>query len=130
MEEFWKVRRPLFSSHLDYRVAHNVATSHVLRERRVLSRLVSLEEMEGIPDSAEPHAAADQGRDLERLSALIQRLKPLDRQVIVAYLEDMDAISIGEITGLSAGNVAMRISRAKKRFARRRAHSKRRLAVS
>ena len=51
--------------------------------------------------------------DLKRLSTLIQRLKPLDRQVIVSYLEDLDAVSIGEITGLSPGNVAMRIHRIK-----------------
>jgi RNA polymerase sigma-70 factor (ECF subfamily) len=51
--------------------------------------------------------------NLERLSMLIRRLKPLDRQVIVCWLEDMDAASIGEITGLSPGNVAMRIHRIK-----------------
>lgn len=33
----------------------------------------------------------------------------MDWQVIVSYLEDMDAASIGEITGLTPGNVAMRI---------------------
>ena len=57
--------------------------------------------------------------NLDRLSALIQRLKPLDRQVIVCYLEDMDAASIGEITGLSPGNVAMRIHRIKNVLAKR-----------
>jgi RNA polymerase sigma-70 factor (ECF subfamily) len=44
---------------------------------------------------------------------LIQQLKPLDRQVIVSYLEGMDSAAIGEITGLSSGNVAMRIHRIK-----------------
>ncbi len=43
------------------------------------------------------------------LAGLIQKLRPLDRQVIVCYLEDMDAVSIGEITGLSPASVAMRI---------------------
>ena len=54
-----------------------------------------------------------------RLSALIQQLKPLDRQVIVSYLEDMDAISIAEVTGLSPGNVAMKIHRIKNVLAKR-----------
>ena len=53
----------------------------------------------------------DQRIDLERLSALIQRLKPLDRQVIVSSRKHGDAVSIGEITGLSPSNVAMRIHR-------------------
>jgi RNA polymerase sigma-70 factor (ECF subfamily) len=55
---------------------------------------------------------------LDRLSALIQRLRPLDRQVIVCYLEDMDAASIAEITGLSPANIAMRIHRIKNVLAR------------
>jgi RNA polymerase sigma-70 factor (ECF subfamily) len=96
-----------------YRIAHHVAASHVIRERRILSTLVSLEELEMLPDKAEKADAADQRVIFERLLTLVQRLKPLDRQVILCYLEEMDAVSIGEITGLSAGNVAMRIHRIK-----------------
>jgi RNA polymerase sigma-70 factor (ECF subfamily) len=95
-----------------YRIAHNVATSHVIRERRIFSSLVTLEALETFPDKEGPEAA-NRRVNLDRLSALVQRLKPLDRQVIVCYLEDMDAASIGEITGLSPGNVAVRIHRIK-----------------
>jgi RNA polymerase sigma-70 factor (ECF subfamily) len=102
-----------------YRVAHHVAASHVLRERRRFSQLVSLEELELLPDQGQGQFAADRRINLERLSKLIQQLKPLDRQAIVCYLEDMDAASIGEITGLSPANVAMRISRIKNILARR-----------
>ena len=90
-----------------------------MRERRVFSALVSLEELDMVPDKGEGPLGANQRVDLERLSALIQRLKPLDRQVIVSYLEDMDAASIGEITGLSPGGVAMRIHRIKNVLAKR-----------
>jgi RNA polymerase sigma-70 factor (ECF subfamily) len=102
-----------------YRVAHYVAASHVLRERRIFSNLVSLEEFELLPDKDDSQFAADQRMNLERLSMLIQQLKPLDRQVIISYLEGIDAASIGEITGLSPGNVAMRIHRIKNILARR-----------
>jgi RNA polymerase sigma-70 factor (ECF subfamily) len=102
-----------------YRVAHHVAASHVLRERKIFSSLVSLEELEVLPDRDQGQSAADQRRNLERLSTLIQQLKPLDRQVIISYLEDMDAVSIAEITGLSPANVAMRIHRIKNILARR-----------
>jgi RNA polymerase sigma-70 factor, ECF subfamily len=102
-----------------YRVAHHVAASHVLRERRMFSRLVSLEELEMLPDNDRGQMAADQRMNLERLSRLIQQLKPLDRQVIISYLEGMDAASIGEISGLAPGNVAMRIHRIKNILARR-----------
>jgi RNA polymerase sigma-70 factor (ECF subfamily) len=78
---------------------------------------VSLEELEMVP--SKDQLDTDQRRNLERLSALIQQLKPLDRQVIISYLEDLDAVSIGEITGLSPGNVAVRIHRIKNILARR-----------
>jgi RNA polymerase sigma-70 factor (ECF subfamily) len=96
-----------------YRVAHYVAASHILRERRIFSNLVSLEELEMLPDKDRGQSASDRHMNLERLSKLIQQLKPLDRQVIVSYLEGMDSAAIGEITGLSSGNVAMRIHRIK-----------------
>ncbi len=100
-----------------YRVAHNVAASHVMRERRRFFGLVSIEEIEALPTVDSGPSAAEHQIDLTRLMALIQRLKPLDRQIIVSYLEDLDAATIAEITGLSAANVGMRIHRVKKLLA-------------
>ena len=102
-----------------YRVAHHVAASHVIHERRKFSTFVSLEELETLPAKDQGQLAAEQRMNLGRLSMLIQRLKPLDRQVIICWLEDMDAASIGEVTGLSPGNVAMRIHRIKNVLMRR-----------
>ena len=96
-----------------YRVAHNVATGHVIRQRRIRNRLVSIENIETMPGSERGELAASQTEALERLSMLIQRLKPLDRQIIVSYLEEMDASSISEITGLSPANIAMKVHRIK-----------------
>jgi RNA polymerase sigma-70 factor, ECF subfamily len=97
-----------------YRVAHNVAASHVAHQRRSTPQvLVDLEELENLPDPTGGQRAADHRQNLDRLLALIQRLKPLDRDVILSYLEGLDAISIGEITGLSASNVATKIHRIK-----------------
>jgi RNA polymerase sigma-70 factor (ECF subfamily) len=102
-----------------YRVAHHVAVSYVMHESRRFSALVSLGELEMIPDKNQGQFTANQRINLDRLSALIQRLKPLDRQVMISYLEDMDAASIAEITGLSPGSVAMRIHRIKSVLAKR-----------
>jgi RNA polymerase sigma-70 factor (ECF subfamily) len=101
-----------------YRIAHHVAASHVIRERRIFSTLLSLEQLETLPDTAADSSSPDRNLNLDRLSALIQRLRPLDRQVIVCYLEDMDAASIAEITGLSPASIAMRIHRIKNVLAR------------
>ena len=74
---------------------------------------MSLETIETMPGNDRAELAASQAEALERLSLLIQRLNPLDRQIIVSYLEEMDAKSIGEFTGLSPANVAMKIHRIK-----------------
>jgi RNA polymerase sigma-70 factor, ECF subfamily len=101
-----------------YRVAHNAATSYLIRQRRAKKlAMVSLEELENLTDKSE--TTPEQRQVLDRLLAVVQRLKPLDRQVIVSYLEGMDAASIGEITGISAGNVATKIHRIKSILARR-----------
>src|SRR6266478_1367460 len=85
-----------------YRVAHNVATSHVIRQHRTNSQtFVGLEDLENIPDSREAGTAADRNEALGHILVLIEKLKPLDRQVILSYLEGIDAASIGEITGIS-----------------------------
>lgn len=96
-----------------YRVAHNVATGHVVRQRRVRATLVSVEDIDTLPGSDQNEAEASQSQALELLSRLVQRLKPLDRQIIVSYLEGLDARAIGEITGLSPENVAMKVHRIK-----------------
>ena len=96
-----------------YRVAHNAATSYVIRQRRNNAPLVSLEDLDSAAGGETAEVCVDRVRALERLLALIQRLKPLDRQVILSYLEGMDAAAIGEITGISPGNVATKIHRIK-----------------
>jgi RNA polymerase sigma-70 factor (ECF subfamily) len=102
-----------------YQVAHNTAASHVVRQKRTYARLISLEEIERVPRHEETEVALDRRTALDHLLQLIQRLKPIDRQVILSYLEGMDASSIGEITGISPANVAMKVHRIKEILARR-----------
>ena len=97
-----------------YRVAHNVGATHVARQyRNRPEALVGLEELECLPDPQRSGAAADRSIALNRLLEMIQRLKPLDRDLILSYLEGLGAEAIGEITGLSARNVATKIHRIK-----------------
>ncbi len=103
-----------------YRVAHNVATSHALRERRRnATKWVTLEEAEEAGDLGDAGAAIEERDALRHMMALVRGLEPLDRKVILSYLEGIDAASIGEITGLSAKNVATKIHRIKNVLARR-----------
>ena len=103
-----------------YRVAHNVAASHVGRQSRDRKRtLVGLDDLANVPDRAGGEQSAGRRHALDRLMEMIQQLEPLDRQVMLAYLEGMDAASTAEITGLSARNVATKIHRIKAVLARR-----------
>lgn len=94
-----------------YRVAHNVGISGRLRRRGV--KLIGLEELAEVEAADLPEDAAHTAHALARLHALIRKLKPPDDQVMLLYLEDMDAATIGDITGLSARAVATRIHRVK-----------------
>jgi len=101
-----------------YRIAHNTAASYVTRRRRANS-LVSLEELDSISDSIDHSRDTGERVDTERLLLLVHRLKPVDRQLMLLYLEDMDAASIGEIMGISANNVRVQVHRIKKILSRR-----------
>jgi RNA polymerase sigma-70 factor (ECF subfamily) len=95
-----------------YRIAHNIAATHVMRNRRRRTHeMVSLEALETEPASLP--VDSDRQLALGRLLALIRRLKPLDRQVISLYLEGESAAAIAEVTGLSPGNVAVKVHRVK-----------------
>jgi RNA polymerase sigma-70 factor (ECF subfamily) len=102
-----------------YRVAHNVATSQVIRRRSHTPALVGLDEIESLSGAIDYEQGLDNRRTLDRMMILIHRLEPVDRQVILLYLEGLDAASIGEIVGISAGNVGTKVHRLKKLLARR-----------
>jgi RNA polymerase sigma-70 factor (ECF subfamily) len=103
-----------------YRVAHNIAIAHSIRKRGTQQPvLVSLEDMDRLPHSNYNEQRADQRMALDRLLDLVHRLKAPDRQLMLLYLEDLEAAAIGEIMGLSAGNVRVQIHRIKAILARR-----------
>jgi RNA polymerase sigma-70 factor (ECF subfamily) len=101
-----------------YRIAHNTATSVVLRRKAKAAAFVDLDEAEASFDEDRGHSL-DQQQTLERVWALIQKLKPSDKQIMLLYLEGMEAAAIGEITGSSPSNVATKIHRIKKLLSRR-----------
>ncbi|HEY0158647.1 MAG TPA: RNA polymerase sigma factor [Thermoanaerobaculia bacterium] len=98
-----------------YRVAHNIALSHVARrQRQNPSAMLRLDDVEPLPATLDVAAEYVREELLTRLRRLMERLPPLDRQVLSLYLEGMTAEEISEISGISPANVATRIHRAKK----------------
>jgi RNA polymerase sigma-70 factor, ECF subfamily len=108
-----------------FRVAHNTAVSYVNRERRKNAGFVSLEDIERTAPGEDRRPDIDRQRALQQLAQFIRQLKPLDRQIMICHLEDMDAATIAEITGLSAANVGMKIHRIKNILASRFLEEKR-----
>lgn len=97
-----------------YRIAHNVAVTHLIaRQRLKRESLAGLDEVDSIPATQDLEQDAGSRRLVEQLLATIHRLAPADRQVMLLYLEDLSAAEIGDVTGMSAGAVAVRIHRIK-----------------
>jgi RNA polymerase sigma-70 factor (ECF subfamily) len=103
-------RRAQFSTWM-YRVALNVAISHKRRARpEEVMEQEQLDALGGTEDIVEPD---------ERLATLhrfIGQLDPLNRGLILLYLEDRSYSDIAEILGISETNVATKINRIKQRL--------------
>jgi RNA polymerase sigma-70 factor, ECF subfamily len=106
-----------------YRVAHNAAATHLMKDKsRRWSRLVSLDVVASPSIDVAAVDQADRRLELNELADLVRQLKPLDRQVVVLYLEGLDATSIAEIIGTTPGNIATKVHRIKKLLASRSKH--------
>jgi RNA polymerase sigma-70 factor (ECF subfamily) len=75
---------------------------------------VDLEELDASQSGHDGQVEAAQRLSAVALLDLVRRLRPLDRQVILLYLEGETASDIAEITGLTATNVSTRIHRIKR----------------
>jgi RNA polymerase sigma-70 factor (ECF subfamily) len=102
-----------------FRVAHNTAVSYVTRERRKNAVLVSLDEIEWTDGIEDRGPDLDRQRALGQLADFIRQLKPVDRQIMLCYLEEMDTAAIAEIVGLSPAATGMKIHRIKQILAKR-----------
>jgi RNA polymerase sigma-70 factor (ECF subfamily) len=97
-----------------YRIALNVAISFVRSGRQHQRRTVPLDET--LHDIADDNAAdPDCELRLRLLQAFIDRQAPIDRALLLLYLEDRSQREIGEILGLSETNVSTKIGRLKQR---------------
>lgn len=102
-----------------YRVAHNTAASHVKRWLRSPSATgVAIEDLDGLAVADDVERIVDERMVLQRLMMLVNRMRVPDRQIVLLYLESMDAATIGEIVGMSAGAVATKLHRLKSALVR------------
>ncbi len=98
-----------------YRIALNVGISFLRGAGNASRRSVSLEDA-GI-DPADPAAPVDDetGGRIDQLRRVIEQLGPLDRALLLLYLDERSHREIADVLGLSETNVGTKISRLKRR---------------
>ena len=101
-----------------YRIALNVAISHV-RSSGSRAPAVPLDEAHdsypgfAVDDGTAQHEADQQ---LRALYAVIDRQSPMDRALLLLWLEDRSQREIAEVIGISESNVATKLNRLKQRI--------------
>ena len=98
-----------------YRIALNVGISFLRSRGRQAEYAVPLDET--LHDRADDNAtdpAAEQ--QLRLLDGFIEKLAPLDRALLLLYLEDHRQAQIADILGISESNVATKVARLKQRI--------------
>jgi RNA polymerase sigma-70 factor (ECF subfamily) len=99
-----------------YRIALNVAISWLRRERtQTRHRVADGEQVLLALRTPEPEAGAS-AEDLALLYAAIARFEPLDRALLMLYLDGVAQQEIGSVLGITTTNVATKIGRLKERL--------------
>lgn len=98
-----------------YRIALNVAISYVRGHTRRERHFTPL------PPEVEPRDPAavipgEQDERIEVLSRFMDTLDPLNRALLLLYLEEHTATEIAEVLGISPSNVTTKLSRLKQRI--------------
>jgi RNA polymerase sigma-70 factor (ECF subfamily) len=109
----YEERRAKFGTWL-YRIALNVAISHLRREGGEAGRFEPL--LDAHLDTIAGEPAAEPDERLAALYAFIGELDALNRALILLYLEDRSYADIAEVLGISATNVATKINRIKQKL--------------
>ena len=98
-----------------YRIALNVGISFLRSHARHAENAVALDET--LHDCADDNAADPSAeQQLRLLDGFIAKLAPLDRALLLLYLEDHRQAQIADIFGISESNVATKVSRLKQRI--------------
>lgn len=98
-----------------YRIALNTGISFLREDSRRRQHAVSLDEqLHDVADErGDDHEAGERLRILDRFTAT---LEPLNRALLVLYLEDRSTREIAEVLGIGESNVTTRVHRLKQRI--------------
>ncbi|MEO5595675.1 MAG: sigma-70 family RNA polymerase sigma factor [Lysobacteraceae bacterium] len=98
-----------------YRIALNVAISFVRSDSRRQQRMQALDDT--LHDVADENAFDHEtDQNLRLLQAFIDRQSPIDRALLLLYMEEKSGRQIADILGISESNVSTKIGRLKQRI--------------
>ena len=91
-----------------YRVALNTAITYFRKEKRK----PDIYSTDMVPDLAEENSDPVE-EQVKAMYAAIGNLSKIDKAIVMLYLEDYSYIEIGEMMGITANNVAVKMNRIK-----------------
>ncbi|CAG0998383.1 ECF RNA polymerase sigma factor SigW [Gammaproteobacteria bacterium] len=97
-----------------YRIALNVAISNLRDRSRYERHHEALDT--AVHDAASADATPESAAAVRELQRCIARLDPLNRALLILYLDERSQREIAEILGISETNVATKIGRLKQRL--------------
>jgi RNA polymerase sigma-70 factor (ECF subfamily) len=97
-----------------YRIALNVAISHVRDASRERRHMVPFDE--GLHDAAAAPVDHEARQQMALLQRAIDALDPMNRALLVLYLDEHSHREIADVLGISESNVGTRIARLKERI--------------
>ncbi|MBC7902767.1 MAG: sigma-70 family RNA polymerase sigma factor [Gemmatimonadaceae bacterium] len=93
-----------------YRVALNTAIGYYRKKNRTVDLVTGGDEIES-------HTEDEDGEEnTQAMYQAIAELSSIDKALVMLYLEDYSYIEIGEILGITANNVAVKMNRIKLRL--------------
>ena len=92
-----------------YRVALNTAITYFRKEKKKPEIFTS----EHLPENRQAEAADPVEEQVKALYAAIGDLSKIDKAIVMLYLEDYNYNEIGDMMGITANNVAVKMNRIK-----------------
>jgi RNA polymerase sigma-70 factor (ECF subfamily) len=93
-----------------YRIAHNIAISASIRRKRRAEHETFLNQ-DAASESLDPEAQSLNGERQRLLIEAVRSIRGLDKQIVMLYLEGLTNGELAEVTGLTEGAIATRLSR-------------------
>jgi RNA polymerase sigma-70 factor (ECF subfamily) len=94
-----------------YRVAINTAVAHYRKQKRTITTITA----DSFPTIAQSDDTLEKQQAIAMYKA-IAALPPVDKALVMLYLDDFSYADIGETLGITANNVAVKMNRLKQKL--------------